>query len=98
MAKKQAQDPVFSRNPLSPLCAGILAAALVHSLQHEDEIARLLLLCHALTFEPDMTAREGMLQAVEKEAAPMLRAVDDTLNTLKRRQYEALTGGADGEG
>ena len=45
-----------------------------------------------------MTAREGMLQAVEKEAAPLLRAVDDTLNTLKRRQYEALTGGADGEG
>jgi hypothetical protein len=54
---------------------------------------RLLLLCHALTFEPDMTVREGMLGAIEKEAAPLLVAVDDALNTVKRRQYETLKAG-----
>jgi hypothetical protein len=90
---KKAQDPIFSRNPLDPQKAGALAQALVFELQDEDDIARLLLLCHALTFEPDMTAREGMLNEIEKEAGPMLREVDNTLTAIKRRQYEILKGG-----
>lgn len=91
---KKAKDPVFARNPLTPEDAGQLAASLMAEIQDDEEIARLLLLCHALTFEPDMTAREGMLNAIEREAGPLLVAVDDALNNVKRRQYESLKGGA----
>jgi hypothetical protein len=87
-------DAVFARNPLTSEQAGKIAAGLFAEIQDDAEIARLLLLCHALTFEPDMTSREGLLNAIEKEAGPLLVAVDDALNNVKRRQYETLKGGA----
>jgi hypothetical protein len=92
---KKGKDPVFSRNPLTPEQAATLADSLTRALDGEEsDIANLLLLCHALTFEPDLTAREGMLMAIEREAGPLLTAVDDALRNVKRRQFEALIGGA----
>jgi hypothetical protein len=91
---KKATDPVFARNPLTPEQAGKIGEWLAFELQDENALGALLLLVHAFTFEPDMTAREGMQQAIEKEAAPMLRAMDNALTDVKRRQLAALKGGA----
>lgn len=91
---KKDKDPVFSRNPLTLKQTAALADSLTKVLDGEEsDVANLLLLCHALTFEPDMTVREGMLMMIEKQAAPLLTVVDDVLNNVKRRQYEALKGG-----
>jgi hypothetical protein len=53
-----------------------------------------LLLVHAITYEPNATERESILFAVEKEVGTMFRAVDDTINEIKRRELAALKGGA----
>jgi hypothetical protein len=87
-------DSTFSRNPLTDEQAGKIGAWLAVELQDESALAALLLLIHAFTFEPDMTAREGMQNAVEKEVAPLLRAMDNALTAVKRRQLAALKGGA----
>jgi hypothetical protein len=88
---KKGKEPTFARNPLNLKQVSAIAEGLAFDIQEEDAIARLLLLCHALTYELDATEREGMLQAIEKEAAPMFRAVDETLNEVKRRELEALS-------
>lgn len=103
MRAKRATAPAapdhFARNPLTPDDAGRIAEWLAVELQDEAALAALLLLVHAFTFEPDMTEREGMQNAVEKEVAPMLRAYDAALVAVKRRQLDALRkGGANAKG
>lgn len=90
----KGKQPTFDRNPLTLKQVSSIALGIVVDVQEEDAIARFLLLCHALTYELDPTAREGMLQAIEKEAGPMLREVDNTLTEIKRRELEALKRGA----
>lgn len=58
---------------VTPEEAAKLAAGVVwHFMDDPEEVARFLLLCHALTYAPGMTDRETILIEIEKVCAPHL--------------------------
>ncbi len=80
----------FGHNPLTPAEAGALAFGLTNHLPEPDEVARILLLCYAFTYEADMTEREQMLIAVEKALAVYLGGFSELCRAEMRQQLELL--------
>lgn len=84
-------------NPLTREDAGRIADRITWNLlgESDDDITRLLLLCHAFTYERDLNAREAMLCAVEEQIGNRLPGFAGLMATEMRRQLNALgKGGA----
>jgi hypothetical protein len=94
--KDSTRDPkLFSRNPLTPEGAGLLADSLAHFAHYDaDAVASVLLLMHALTYEPDMTTRENMHSAAQVRLAVYVEGHGEAEEKAMRRQLDALKGGA----
>jgi hypothetical protein len=93
--KKGRDSKLSSRNPLTREEAGRLAEAVAQGLDYAGaDLSRLMLLIHALAYEPDATARENMLVEAELRLAVYLPGVDEATDTAKRVELDALRGGA----
>ena len=92
--RRQPEDGISDRNPLAGGDAAKLADAIIDSFGGDSgDVARLVPLCHAFTYERDLAGRENMMRAVEHAAAPLLSAFDAMLNAELRRTLDALRKG-----
>jgi hypothetical protein len=82
-------------NPLTREDAGRIADCITWGLlgESDDDISRLLLLCHAFTYERDLNAREAMLCAVEERIGVRVPGFDGLVATEMRRQLDVLRKG-----
>jgi hypothetical protein len=97
MATRQQPPAAFERgaNPLTAEQAGEIAARLGDRFGHEDpeEMAAVLLLVYAFTYERSMTAREGMHQAVEAELGRFTPGYADAVRESMARVLAGLGEG-----
>ena len=101
-AKDQASaesEEMFEHVRLTPREADELAESLVTSLEGDSprQVAKLLLLCTALTYAPGMVERETALVAVRKHAAPALPGFGQLIEGDLREALAALRGGGGAE-
>lgn len=66
---------LLDKNPLTPQEAADLAEVI--SKNEAKDCARLILLCHAFTYEKDIMEREEMLRDIEARLGPLLPCFDD---------------------
>lgn len=93
MPKHKRTPTLDGRNPLTFDEVSELASALAFNLE-PDEARRLLLLCHAFTFEESKAEREGMLQKVKEASAWLFPAFDKMVSGEIERSLDELKGGA----
>lgn len=92
---------ISDRNPLTFEEVAELAKSIALNISDETA-AGVLLLCHALTFEPSRVEREGILQKVKEATAWLFPAFDamvreeikDRLATLREQMSDVEGGGA----
>ena len=94
MTTKRLDAFTEGRNPLEPEEAGAIAEGLALQAQTTGEAARLLLLCHALTYEREMHKREYMLTEIKARVSPYLSGFSELGADEMRRELARVKGSA----